>query len=60
MTKMRAEQYRVVSWNLNHGGNEDEQWRFLLDELEPDLALLQEVRQPPGVGCRPRRSFPHG
>jgi hypothetical protein len=23
------------------------QWRFLLDELDPDLALLQEVRQPP-------------
>jgi hypothetical protein len=43
----RAEQYRVVSWNLNHGGKRDEQWRFLLDHLDPDLALLQEVRQPP-------------
>jgi exonuclease III len=43
----RAEQYRVVSWNLNHGRKRDEQWSFLLDELDPDLALLQEVRQPP-------------
>jgi exonuclease III len=47
MTKTRTEQYRVVSWNLNHGGNRDKQWRFLLGELDPDLALLQEVRQPP-------------
>jgi endonuclease/exonuclease/phosphatase family metal-dependent hydrolase len=47
MTKTHTEQYRVVSWNLNHGSNRDEQWRYLLDELDPDLALLQEVRQPP-------------
>jgi exonuclease III len=45
--KKRAEQYRVVSWNLNHGGNKDAQWRFLLDKLDPDLALLQEVSRPP-------------
>jgi exonuclease III len=47
MTGKGAEDYRVVSWNLNHGRNRDEQWTYLLDELEPDLALLQEVRQPP-------------
>jgi exonuclease III len=40
-------QYRVVSWNLNYGSKTDEQWTFLLDELDPDLALLQEVKQPP-------------
>jgi exonuclease III len=43
----RAEQYRVVSWNLGARSNRDEQWRFLLDELDPDLALLQEVKLPP-------------
>jgi hypothetical protein len=43
----RTDQYRVVSWNLNHSRKLDEQWRFLLDELDPDLALLQEVRQQP-------------
>jgi endonuclease/exonuclease/phosphatase family metal-dependent hydrolase len=47
MTKTRTDHYRVVSWNLNHGVSQDEQWRYLLDELDPDLALLQEVRRPP-------------
>jgi exonuclease III len=47
MRTSRAEQFRVVSWNLNHGSKSDEQWRFLLDDLDADLALLQEVRHPP-------------
>jgi endonuclease/exonuclease/phosphatase family metal-dependent hydrolase len=45
--KQGAETYRVVSWNLNHGAKRDEQWRFLLEQLDPDLAVLQEARLPP-------------
>jgi len=42
---------RIVSWNMNardftkrHGDG----WTFLLDDLEPDIALLQEVVPPSG------------
>jgi exonuclease III len=43
----RSGRFRVVSWNMGRRSNKDEQWRYLLDELDPDLAVLQEVRQPP-------------
>jgi exonuclease III len=44
--RLGEEQYRVVCWNMA-GRRSDEQWRFLLDDLDPDLALLQEVKRPP-------------
>jgi hypothetical protein len=46
---LRAEQFRVVCWNMDRNGLKvrDQQWRYLLDELDPDIALLQEVKQPP-------------
>jgi exonuclease III len=47
VVEIRVEQFRVVSWNLGARRKSEEQWRFLLDELKPDLALLQEVKQPP-------------
>ena len=42
---------RVVCWNLSFGSRRDEAghdraWRFLLDDLHPDLALLQQARPP--------------
>jgi hypothetical protein len=40
---------RVVTWNMGCGPNSsyrkshDEAWRYLLQELRPDVALVQEA-----------------
>jgi exonuclease III len=43
---------RIVSWNMNAQGltkRHIRAWTFLLDELQPDVALLQEVVPPADV-----------
>ncbi len=43
---------RIVSWNMGcfgSGATKDEAWRWLLDELKPDIALLQECVVPDWV-----------
>lgn len=45
---------RVVSWNLGHNSPEyrarhDDAWRYLLEELHPDVALVQEAVPPEGL-----------
>ena len=42
---------RVVSWNLGFAYRRDEQaqekaWRYLLDEIDPDIAMLQQAVPP--------------
>jgi exonuclease III len=44
--------FRVVSWNMHCAGRSSEAWEYLL-QLEPDIALLQEVIEiPDGVADR--------
>ena len=50
----RPETVRVVSWNLGHntGGyarRHEEAWDYLLEELRPDVALVQEAVPPDGL-----------
>lgn len=44
---------RVVSWNMGYGfgyaQSHDEAWRQLLNDLQPDVALVQEARPPEWV-----------
>ena len=45
---------RIVTWNMNFIGKDraaqhGEAWTFLLETLEPDIALLQEVVIPRDV-----------
>jgi endonuclease/exonuclease/phosphatase family metal-dependent hydrolase len=43
---------RVVSWNMGYWQNKaahEDAWRHLLNELQPDVALLQEARSPESV-----------
>lgn len=44
---------RIVSWNMNHKGQSAESraaaWRYLRDEVRPDVALLQEAFPPADV-----------
>lgn len=47
-----AQAMKVVSWNLawvtpGYRDKQDDAWRYLVDELRPDLALLQEVGRIP-------------
>ena len=37
---------RIVSWNVQRAVADDEVWNVLL-QLDPDIALLQEVRKLP-------------
>jgi exonuclease III len=40
---------RIVAWNMNgwdRGGTHGLAWAFLLEELQPDIALLQEAKLP--------------
>jgi len=40
---------RIISWNLGywlHASQHDKAWDYLLNDLKPDLALLQEVKPP--------------
>lgn len=43
---------RIVTWNLNNAGaatkREARVWSYLREHLRPDVALLQEVREPGG------------
>lgn len=44
---------RVLTWNMGYWGHSkrhEEAWRWLLDELRPDVALLQECVPPGWVG----------
>jgi hypothetical protein len=41
---------RVVSWNLNQQGRDT--WSFLLQELDPDIALVQEAIVPDDLDAR--------
>lgn len=57
----------IVSWNMGCGygvqfrGTHDEAWRYLLDDLQPDVALLQEITlTPPLVVAGRGRLFAHG
>lgn len=36
---------KVVTWNMKWGGREGT-WKYLVDEISPDLAFLQEARPP--------------
>jgi endonuclease/exonuclease/phosphatase family metal-dependent hydrolase len=36
---------KIVTWNMRFGGGEGT-WRYLVDEIAPDLAFLQEARPP--------------
>jgi endonuclease/exonuclease/phosphatase family metal-dependent hydrolase len=45
---------RIVSWNLAHNSPEyrahhEDAWGYLLDELRPDVALVQEAVPPEGL-----------
>jgi len=45
---------RIVTWNMNILGKDrarqhDQAWTFLLETLDPDIALLQEVAIPPDI-----------
>src|SRR5437879_3761360 len=45
---------RIVSWNLGHNSPEyrvrhGDAWRYLLEELRPDVALVQEAVPPEGL-----------
>jgi exonuclease III len=46
-----AGRFRVVTWNLNHAfrSADASAWEYLTS-LQPDIALLQEARQPPFKG----------
>ena len=40
---------RIVAWNMNHWqarARSVDAWRYLLDELDPTIALLTEARPP--------------
>jgi hypothetical protein len=40
---------RVATWNMGYWGHSrshDDAWRWLLNELRPDIALLQECVVP--------------
>lgn len=44
---------RVITWNMNYWerpATHGEAWGFLLSELRPDIALVQEARVPDGTG----------
>jgi exonuclease III len=48
---------RIVTWNMGYWGHaraHDDAWKWLLDDLQPDVALLQECVVPDWV--RERRS----
>ncbi|HST03570.1 MAG TPA: endonuclease/exonuclease/phosphatase family protein [Chloroflexia bacterium] len=36
---------KIVTWNMRWGGSE-ETWQYLVDEIAPDLAFLQEAHPP--------------
>jgi exonuclease III len=43
---------KVATWNMGYWSHKkvhDEAWGFLMDELAPDIALIQEARPPAGV-----------
>jgi hypothetical protein len=43
---------RVVAWNMNHWqtkSRSEEAWRYLLEELHPDVALLTEASPPAAI-----------
>lgn len=44
-------QHRIVTWNCNHAQATSDLWNYLL-ELDPDLALLQEVGSLPETLAR--------
>ena len=49
---------KVVTWNMGYWGHasaHDAAWHWLLDELSPDIALLQECRPPDWVSESGRR-----
>lgn len=59
----RGATMRVISWNMGcamaaYRPSHDEAWRYLVDELRPDLALVQETLLTPSVhlGSRGRLS----
>lgn len=40
---------RIVTWNMNYMSRKDrheDAWNYLIDELHPDIALVQEARPP--------------
>lgn len=46
---------RIVTWNMGYWGHasaHEAAWRWLLDELSPDIALLQECVVPSWVQSR--------
>ena len=48
---------RIVTWNMaywSHGGRgkHDDAWRWMFDELQPDLLLCQECVPLPRGNCR--------
>jgi len=58
---------RVAVWNMGHWSHREaheEAWRWLLGELAPDIALLQECVPPPWVQAERevlfQRAYPHG
>jgi len=49
---------KVLTWNMGYWGHakaHDAAWHWLLDELSPDIALLQECRPPDWVSESGRR-----
>ena len=57
---------RLATWNMGywgHAGTHDAAWRWLLDELSPDIALLQECVVPRWLSKRYTvlfdRAYPH-
>lgn len=53
---------RIVTWNMNVIGKDrasqhDQAWTFLLETLDPDIALLQEVTIPQNVPPEYRSLF---
>lgn len=51
---------KVVTWNLGYNtdaSKHEDAWRYLIDELDADIAFLQEVRVPEDVEASGRCIF---